>query len=80
MNGVKDVLHHIGFTELRNEKTGEWKPLDAVNGRFGTTDDTHLILPQSEEDVCRLVDPENEEQLATARKGQGRLKNKEGES
>jgi hypothetical protein len=50
--------------------TGEWKPLDAVNGRFGTTDDTHLILPQSEEDVCRLVDPENEEQLATARRSE----------
>jgi len=68
MNDVKEVLDHMGFTELREVATGEWKPLDAVNGRYGTTDDTKLILPNDEENVCRLVDRETEAELATARR------------
>jgi hypothetical protein len=54
--------------EIRNGSTGRWEPLDTVNGRYGTTDDIHLILPENEEGVCRLVDPDTEEQMATARK------------
>ncbi|MFB6230434.1 MAG: hypothetical protein ABEL04_04685 [Salinibacter sp.] len=68
MNDAKEVLRHMGFTEIRDESTGKWESLDNVNGRYGTTDDTHLILPENEEGVCRLVDPDTEEQIATARK------------
>lgn len=70
MNDVKEVLEHMGFNELRDAETGEWKPLDAVNGHYGTTDDTQLILPATEENVCRLKDPETGEELATARQSE----------
>lgn len=74
MNDAKEVLKHIGYTELRDRREKEWELMEAVNGRYGTTDDTHLIVPEEEDQpddgtkICLLIDPETGEKIGTARK------------
>ena len=70
MNDAKGVLQYLGYDEIRDRDGGEWKPLEAVNGQLGTTDDTHLIRPQNNPHLCRLVDPESGERIGTARKAE----------
>jgi hypothetical protein len=71
MKDVLGILEHLGYRELRPEDTeqsaGEWRPLSEVNGRFGTTDETH-ILTRKRKPTCRLVDAETGQLVATARK------------
>ena len=59
MKDVLGILEHLGYGEIRLEDTeqsaGEWRPLPEVNGRFGTTDETH-ILTRKRKATCRLVD------------------------
>lgn len=74
MNDAKEVLKHIGYTEVRNRREKEWKPMEAVNGLYGTTDDTHLIVPQEDHQpddgtkICLLIDSGTGERVGTARK------------
>ena len=71
MKDVLGILEHLGYRELRLEDTeqsaGEWRPLSEVNGRFGTTDETH-ILTRKRKATCRLVDASAGQLVATARK------------
>lgn len=71
MKDVLGILEHLGYGEIRLEDTeqsaGEWRPLPEVNGRFGTTDETH-ILTRKRKPACRLVDVETGELVAMARK------------
>ena len=71
MKDVLGILEHLGYREIRLEDTeqsaGEWRPLPEVNGRFGTTDETH-ILTRKRKPTCRLVDVETGELVAMARK------------
>lgn len=71
MKDVLGILEHLGYGEIRLEDTeqsaGEWRPLPEVNGRFGTTDETH-ILTRKRKPTCRLVDVETGELVAMARK------------
>ena len=75
MKDVLGILEHLGYGEIRPEDTeqgaGEWHPLSEVNGRFGTTDETHILI-RKRKATCRLVDrdgPVGPGQLvATARK------------
>jgi hypothetical protein len=63
MKDILGVLKHLGYRELRPEtaapgaeqSAGEWRPLSEVNGRFDTTDETH-ILTRKRKATCRLVD------------------------
>jgi hypothetical protein len=75
MKDVLGILEHLGYGELRpdtaapgpEQSTGDWRPLSEVNGRFGTTDETH-ILTRKRKPTCRLVDVETGELVAMARK------------
>jgi len=75
MKDVLGILEHLGYRELRPETeqsasapgATDWRPLSEVNGRFGTTDETH-ILTRKRKVTCRLVDAETGQLVATARK------------
>lgn len=76
MKDVLGILEHLGYGEIRPEDTersasapdvADWRPLSEVNGRFGTTDETH-ILTRKRKATCRLVDAETGQLVATARK------------
>ncbi len=75
MNDVVGILEHLGYGELRLESSAPdgrseseaWRPIEDVNGRFGTTDRTD-ILSRKDRPTCRLVDRETGELVATARK------------
>jgi len=70
---MKDVLgiEHLGYGELRPEEGGpggpDWHPIEVADGRFGTTDETHIIT-RKRRATARLVDVETGELVATARK------------
>lgn len=65
MTDVKEVLITLGYDEIR-PVDGRWHPIEELNGRFGTTDETHLIRKREAEEI-RLVDAETREHRATAR-------------
>jgi len=71
MNDVVGTLKHLGYRELRPEESApgraDWRPIEDVNGRFGTTDETHVISRKGRP-TCRLVDPATGQLVATARK------------
>lgn len=71
MKDVLGILEHLGYRELRPEGSapdgGDWRPIEEVNGRFGTTDETHVIS-RKERPTCRLVDRDTGQLVATARK------------
>jgi phage terminase Nu1 subunit (DNA packaging protein) len=71
MKDVLGVLKHLGYGGIRPETTtpdvADWRPIKAVNGRFGTTDETH-ILTRKQKATCRLVDAETGQLVATARR------------
>lgn len=69
LHDVHDILEHLGYGEVRAADGNDWQPLDAVNGRYGTTDETK-ILSRKNRPTCRLVDRETGEQVATARKSE----------
>ena len=51
MKDVLGILEHLGYGEIRPETARsasapgatDWRPLSEVNGRFGTTDETHIL-------------------------------------
>jgi hypothetical protein len=49
------------------QSAGDWRPLSDVNGRYGTTDETH-VLTRKRKSTCRLVDASAGQLVATARK------------
>ena len=75
MKDVLGILEHLGYGEIRPEvaarseavDAADWRPVSNVNGRYGTTDETHVIT-QKRKATCRLVDVETGELVATARK------------
>jgi len=71
MKDVLGTLEHLGYGEIRPETTApdvaDWRPIKEVDGRFGTTDETH-ILTRKRKATCRLVDVETGQLVATARK------------
>jgi len=71
MKDVQEILEHLGYGEIRPEGStpgaGDWRPVGAVNGRFGTTDETEIIRRKASP-TARLVDSETGELVATARK------------
>lgn len=67
MKDVLGVLQHLGYGEIRPKDTGQWAPLSEVNGRYGTTEETHIIS-RKRLATCRLVDVQTDELVATARK------------
>lgn len=73
MNEIRDdvagTLRFLGYGEVKPEETGEWQPIEAVNGEYGTTSETK-ILSRKNVPTCRLVDRETGEQVATARKSE----------
>lgn len=66
---VHGILEHLQYGEIRTAGNGEWKPLEAVNGQYGTTSETKIISRKNRP-TCRLVDAETGEQVATARKSE----------
>lgn len=50
------------------EGLGEWKPLRLADGRFGTTDETHVILPAAGRPHVALRDAESGELVGRARR------------
>jgi len=66
---VAGTLRFLGYGEIRTADGGQWRPLDAVDSRFGTTDETE-ILSRKNRPTCRLLDRETGERLATARKSE----------
>jgi hypothetical protein len=71
MKDVLGILEHLGYREVRPEGSApgasEWEPVSDLNGRYGTTDDTHVIS-RKERPTCRLVDRETGQLVGTARK------------
>lgn len=75
MKDVIGILDHLGYGELRpetaapggNPEAADWRPIEAAGGRFGTTDETH-VLTRKRKPTCRLVDRETGRLVATARK------------
>jgi hypothetical protein len=74
MKDVQGILEHLGYREIRLEGSApdsdgapDWRPLSDVNGRFGTTDETH-ILTRKRKPTCRLVDAESGELVAMAKR------------
>jgi len=61
----------FGLPGLRLEESApgaaDWHPLSEASGRYGTTNDTHVIARKGRP-TCRLVDVETGELVATARK------------
>ena len=71
MNDVLGILEHLGYGEIRPETTASdvanWRPIKEVDGRFGTTDETHILM-RKRKATCQLVDVETGELVAMARK------------
>lgn len=71
MKDVLGILEHLGYREVRPEGSasgrGGWRPIEDANGRFGTTDETHVISRKGRP-TCRLVDRDTGQLVATARK------------
>lgn len=67
MKDVADVLRFLGYRQIRTDAGGDWRPIGAARGRFGTTDRTD-ILTRKHAATARLVDRETGELVATARK------------
>ena len=67
MNGVIEVLQHLGYDEVRLQDES-WKPLSETNGTLGTTDETYVIQ-EDEPPRIRLRDPETGEEIGRARRG-----------
>ena len=63
MRDVLGILGHLGYGEIRPEVAArseavdavDWRPVSNVNGRYGTTDETHVLI-QKGRPTCRLVD------------------------
>jgi len=66
MNGVIEVLDHLGYDEIRL-RDGSWQPLSEMNGAFGTTDETYVIQEDKRPRI-RLRDPETGEEVGRARR------------
>jgi hypothetical protein len=66
---VHGTLRFLGYGEIRTADGGQWKSLEAVDGRFGTTDETEIVSRKNVP-TCRLLDRETGEQVATARKSE----------
>ena len=75
MKDVLGILEHLGYREVRPEtaapggdpEAAGWHPLSEASGRYGTTNETHVIARKGRP-TCRLVDVETGELVATARK------------
>lgn len=71
MKDVQEILEFLGYGEIRLESAApgapDWRPIEVVNGQFGTTDETKIISRKNRP-TCRLVDRETGELVATARK------------
>lgn len=67
-NSVNHILDTLDYQEIRPAGAESWKPLDEVNGHFGTTDDTQVISPGAGEKYARLEDAETGKCVALARK------------
>jgi hypothetical protein len=66
MKRVPDVLEHLGYHEIRGAGESDWRPTEAVNGRYGTTDETHVLVWKRKA-TAALRDAETGERVATAR-------------
>jgi hypothetical protein len=67
MTEINDLLHRLGFEEVRLDGDGDWEPL---NGHFSdrTTDDLKLILrPADREGIAHVLGSDGE-LVAVARK------------
>lgn len=73
MNEIRDdvsgTLRFLGYGEVKPAETGEWKPLEAVKDKYGTTSETKIISRKNVP-TCRLVDADTGERVATARKSE----------
>lgn len=71
MKDVLGILEHLDYREIRPEEgtpgAADWRPIEDVNGRYGTTDDTDIVS-RKERPTCRLVDRDTGQLVATARK------------
>lgn len=65
---VRRVLDTLGYTEVRRMGADEWKPLKDVDGRYGTTDQTHVFLPEPGRPHVALRDAMSGEPVGWARK------------
>jgi len=61
------VLRVMGFAEVRPAGSEEWLPLEQVDGRYGTTDETHVYLPEPGRPHVLLEDVGSGEPLGRAR-------------
>jgi hypothetical protein len=73
MNDIRDDVHGIleflGYGEIRTADSGQWQPLESVNGEYGTTNETRIVSRKNVP-TCRLIDAGAGEQIATARKSE----------
>lgn len=65
---VHRVLHMMGYTEVRLRGSEEWLSLEQADGRYGTTDETHVYLPEPGRPHVLLEDVGSGEPLGRARK------------
>jgi hypothetical protein len=68
---IRHVLRALGYTEVRPAGGEEWRPLEQVNGRYGTTDETSIHLPEPGRPHVELQDLESGEAVGWARKPDG---------
>ncbi len=70
MSDVRDdvagTLRFMQYHEVRTVSGGEWEPLEAVDGRFGTTSETEVHVSKGRP-TARLVDGDTGETVGTAR-------------
>jgi hypothetical protein len=67
-SSVRFVLKRLGYKEIRPVETDEWRCLDEVGDRYGTTNETQIQKPRAGQEFASLTDLESGECIAKARK------------
>lgn len=67
-NSVRRLLEDRGYRAVRFGETERWTPLNEVNGRLGTTEDTQVTKTGTRKQRAILTESETGKHLGTARK------------
>ena len=66
-NDVRGILQFLDYETVRDEETGRWTPVGALDGRFGSTDVTKLVRDTKEPNLLNLIDCRSGMHVATAK-------------
>lgn len=65
---VRFILDRLGYQEIRPHDANQWKSLDEVGDRYGTTDDTNIEKPSAGEEYASLTNVKSGRRVALVRK------------